>query len=86
MFGKPNLPSLGISAIPLIVLLAALPTVIILHGADAVADTGPWVLLCCALLSVTLAAIGRTATRRGLRWASCAAPGRSFPPSPYSSA
>lgn len=82
MFGKPNLPSLGISAIPLIVLLAALPTVIILHGADAVADTGPWVLLCCALLSVTLAAIGRTATRRGLRWGLLRSAGQILPAVP----
>lgn len=67
IFGKPNLPSLGISIIPLAVLLVALPAVIIARGADAVADTGPWVLLLCALLSLLLSLAARTATRRGLR-------------------
>ncbi len=67
VFGTPNLPSLGVSVIPLIVLLVSLPAVIITRGADAVAQTGPWVLLGCALLSVALAFAGKTATRRGLR-------------------
>lgn len=48
-------------------LLVALPAVIVIRGADAVAEIGPWVLLCCALLSITLAIAGRTLTRRGLR-------------------
>ncbi|MDE6283103.1 MAG: sodium:proton antiporter [Muribaculaceae bacterium] len=51
----------------MIVLLVSLPAVIITRGADAVAQTGPWVLLGCALLSVALAFAGKTATRRGLR-------------------
>lgn len=67
VFGTPDLPSLGVSVIPLIVLLVSLPAVIITRGADAVAQTGPWVLLGCALLSVALAFAGKTATRRGLR-------------------
>ena len=67
IFGRPNLPSLGISAIPLAVLLVALPTVIILRGADAVGEIGPWILLTCAVLAISLAALGRTATRRALR-------------------
>ncbi len=67
IFGIPNLPSLGISVIPLIVLLVALPGIIIAKGADAVADFGPWILLFCGALAVTLAVIGRTATKRGLR-------------------
>lgn len=67
IFGTPNLPSLGISVIPLIVLLVALPGIIIARGADAVADFGPWILLLCGALSVILALIGRTATKRGLR-------------------
>lgn len=66
IFGKPNLPSLGISLIPLIILLVALPALIIARGADAVAETGPWILLLCAAVSTGLAVVGRTATRRGL--------------------
>lgn len=67
VFGRPNLPSLGLSAIPLLALLVALPAVIILRGADAVAQIGPWILLACSALAVALSVAGRTATRRGLR-------------------
>ncbi len=63
---RPNCPSLGISIAPLAVLLLFLPGIIIARGADAVAETGPWILLFCAILSVALAAICGTATRRGL--------------------
>lgn len=66
LFGKPNLPSLGISIIPLVALFVALPAVIVARGADAVASIGPWILLSCALLSVTLAYAGGTLTKRGL--------------------
>lgn len=67
VFGKPDVPSLGVSLIPMIVLLVALPGIIIMRGADAVADFGPWILLLCSIISVGLAAIGGTATKRGLR-------------------
>lgn len=40
---------------------------IIINGADAVAEIGPWVLLLCACISWALAFVGRTATRRGIR-------------------
>lgn len=61
------MPSLGLSLVPLAVLLVLLPGVIIMHGADAVSVAGPWILLLCSLISVGLAVIGRTATMRGLK-------------------
>lgn len=66
-FGKPNSPSLGISLAPLAVLLLSLPGIIILCGTDAVSLAGPWILLFCALLAISLAVICRTATRRALK-------------------
>ena len=65
-FGKPNSPTLGVSLAPLAVLLLSLPGIIIARGTDAVSVAGPWTLLFCAFLAVTLAAVCRTATRRGL--------------------
>ncbi len=66
-WGRPNLPSLGLSAIPLVALLVALPVLIIINGADAVAEFGPWILLACAFLAILLSVIGKTATKRGLK-------------------
>lgn len=66
VFGSRNLPSLGVSLIPLVLLLAALPGIIFLKGADAVAEIGPWILLACSVVAVSLSLIGRTATRRGM--------------------
>lgn len=43
-----------------------LPGIIILRGANAVADYGPWILLLSAVVSLGIAIMGRTATRRGL--------------------
>lgn len=61
-----NAPRLGVSLIPLIILLVMLPGIIIMRGADAVADYGPWILLLSAVVSVALALVGHTATRRGM--------------------
>lgn len=43
-----------------------LPGIIILRGADAVADYGPWILLLSAVVATAIAVVGGTATRRGM--------------------
>ncbi|MCM1076358.1 MAG: sodium:proton antiporter [Bacteroides sp.] len=66
LFGDRNLPSLWISLIPVCFLFATLITVIIISGADAVSELGPWILLASTAIALTLSTIGGVASRRGL--------------------
>lgn len=48
-------------------LLVSLIVLIAVRGADSVSEFGPWILLGSAAVAAILSAIGRTATRRGMR-------------------
>lgn len=66
IFGSRNLPSLGISLIPISFLFVALISIIIFSGADAVSEFGPAILLSSTAIALGLAMAGRVASRRGL--------------------
>lgn len=66
LFGQRLKPSVTVSLIPLLFLLVTLITVIILRGADAVSQLGPWILLTSAAISLGLSTLGHIATRRSL--------------------
>lgn len=66
VFGSRNLPSLGISLIPISVLFFALIFLIIVSGADAVSAFGPWILLGSTAIALGLSLFGGVASRRGL--------------------
>ncbi|MCM1332791.1 MAG: sodium:proton antiporter [Bacteroides sp.] len=65
-FGKRNQPSLTVSIIPFSFLIASLLTVIIVSGADGVFSLGPWILLSASAIALSLATVGRIASRRYL--------------------
>ena len=59
-------PSLIISALPVVTLLALLVGVVAFVGADAISDLSPWALLASATLAICLSAFSGTLCRRGL--------------------
>ncbi len=66
IFGSRNLPSLGISLVPISFLFVALISIIVVSGADAVSESGPYILLASTAIALTLSLIGGVASRRGL--------------------
>ena len=66
VFGSRNLPSLGVSLIPVSFLFITLISVIVFSGADAVSEYGPWILLASTAIGLGLAVWGGVASRRGL--------------------
>lgn len=66
IFGSRNLPSLGISLVPISFLFVALISIIVVSGADAVSESGPYILLASTAIALTLSMIGGVASRRGL--------------------
>ncbi len=66
-----KVPSFGISAAPIVLLLVSLAAVVAFVGADAISVLSPWALLAAAMLAVLLAACSGSLSRRGMRLGFC---------------
>ena len=65
------MPSFGISAAPIVLLLVSLAAVVAFVGADAISVLSPWALLTAAMLAVLLAACSGSLSRRGMKLGFC---------------